>query len=279
MIKNWITKNALHTGIFCCLSIVLSFAIYNITHVILTHCSCDLRLAETIGRLLGSIAILFFFYHTFDIKDFGMKKENFFRGILTGFFMIILLVCNFLLALDTISQFPIKMPSLSLILLFLAEQLFVGVFEEFLFRGLILNTLLEKNKHLKYKGMMYSLVISSTLFGAIHMVNLFDTPELINSTIAQSIGAIFIGIFLGAVYLRSGNIWTVVVFHALIDIIADLPLILIDGNVSSSGTAEDIPFQSLILNILMNSVVLFAGLFLARKSKSKYAQQENNLHK
>lgn len=273
MTRRWITENTLHTGIFCCIAIVLSFAIYNITHVLLTRCSVNLSLAETIGRLLGSIFILFLFVRIFNIKNFGMKKENFFKGILIGSFLLIITIANIPLGLESISKLPITVPPLSLIILFITEQIFVGIFEEFLFRGLILNTLLEKNKHLQYQGMIYSLLISSVLFGAVHLLNLFDSPELINSTIAQSVGAAFIGVFLGAVYLRSGNIWTVVFFHALVDIVTDLPILFMDYTISSSSATTDISFIALILNLLVNSVILYAGLFLARKSKSRYAQQ------
>lgn len=248
-------------------------AIYNIIHLILTNCSVVLPMAETVGRLLGSITIFFLYVRIFDVKSFGIKKENFFRGILTGFFLFIIIALNIPIALESIAQFSATLPPLSLIVLFITEQIFVGIFEEFLFRGLILNTLLEKNNHLQYRGMIYSLLISSVLFGATHLLNLFDTPELVNSTIAQSVGATFMGVFLGAVYLRSRNIWTVVFFHALVDIETDLPILFIDSSVSSSSTSADIPFLSLILNILLNSVILFAGLFLARKSKTKYAQQ------
>lgn len=48
ILKKWITKNALHTGIFCFLAIIVSFAIYNITHILLMYCFVELRLAETI---------------------------------------------------------------------------------------------------------------------------------------------------------------------------------------------------------------------------------------
>lgn len=272
MIKKWITENTLHTGIFCFAAIIISFAIYNATHILLTYCSVEPRLAESVGRLLGSIVIVIFYKQVFDIRNFGMKKENFFRGLLIGILMFLIVIGNISSALAVFLTYQIKIPSLYLIIIVIAEQILVGIFEEFLFRGLVLNTLLEKTKHLQYKGMIWSLLISSVLFGAVHMLNLFENPEQINSTIVQTVGAIFIGVFLGALYLRCQNIWVVVFYHALIDIATDLPQIFFDVHITTNG-ADDIPFSSVIPNILANSVILFAGLFLARKSKFKYAEQ------
>lgn len=260
-----------YTGIFCIVAIILSFAIYNITHVLLTFCSVEARLAESVGRLLSSIAIVTFYISVFDRKSFGMKRQNFFRGTLTGILMLFILIANVLLSIDELSEYPVIMPSLYLIVMIIVEQIFVGIFEEFLFRGLILNTLLERTKHLQYKGMIWSLLLSSLLFGLTHLVNLFDTPGLINSTIVQIFFGIFTGVFLGALYLRYRNIWVVVFYHALIDIASELPVIFYDIPAAASEGAADMPFNTVIPNILANSVFLFIGLFLARKSKSKYA--------
>lgn len=270
MTRKWITENALHTGIFCIVAIILSFAIYNITHVLLTFCSVEIRLAESVGRLLASIAIVTFYISVFDRKSFGMKRQNFLRGILTGILMLFILIANVLVSMDELSEYPVIMPSLYLIIIVCLEQIFVGIFEEFLFRGLLLNILLEKTKHMQYKGMIWSLLLSSLIFGLIHLLNLFDTPELINSTIVQIFFGIFTGVFLGALYLRYRNIWVVVFYHALIDIASELPIIFYDIPAATEGGA-DMPFSAVIPNILANSVFLFIGLFLARKSKSKYA--------
>lgn len=275
MMKKWITENALHTGIFCFMAIFLSFAIYNITHILLTHFYVEARLAESIGRLLGSIAIVIFYIRIFDRNSFGLKSRNYFRGILTGILMLFILIPNVAIIITSYMNIgaPVKMPSLYLFIIVIIEQIFVGIFEEFLFRGLILNTLLEKTKHLQYKGMIWSLLLSSLLFGSVHLLNLFDNPQQIYSTISQVFAATFIGVFLGALYLRSENIWVVVFYHALIDIASDLPQIFFNMHVTTRG-ASDIPFYTLLANILANSIILFAGLFIIRKSKSKYAEQD-----
>ncbi len=270
MIKKWITESKLHTGIFCLAAIILSFAIYRITCTILTLCSVGNRLSECSGSLLASIVIVLLYKQIFDIHSFGMQKKNFLRGMITGILMLIIPIRNVLLTINQLSQFAeAKTPSLYLIIIIMIEQTVIGISEVFLFQGMILNILLEKMKHLQYKGMVYSLLISSLLSGSICLLNLLDQPELINTAISQAVVVFFFSVFLGAVYLRSNNIWVVVFYHSLINISGELPFIFF--NVHLSTSSMDTPAASAILNTLANSFILFAGLFLARKSKSKYA--------
>lgn len=272
MTKQWITKHLSHTVLFCFAAIVLCFAIYNVTHVLLTYFSVEMRLAETIGRLIASVVIIVFYQQTFGIKTFGMKNEHFLQGVLTGVFMLVLIIANIPTSIGEVAEYPTATPSLYLLIIVVIEQIFVGIFEEFLFRGLILNTLLETLKRDGHKGMVLSIIISSFLFGIVHLVNLFDTPELVNATIAQSAGAMFIGIFLGALYCRCGNIWVVVFYHALIDIIAELPGIF-HHIPETTGAVTDWTLAGMGINILANTVLLFAGLFLARTSKCPSKKQ------
>lgn len=272
MTKKWILKNPYYTAVFCIVAIFLNFAIYNVTHILLTNLSVESRLAETIGRLLASIGIFIFFKQTFDIKYFGLQKEGFFRGIFTGFFMFVIILANIPIAIEEVADYPAVKPSLYLIGIVIIEQLFIGIFEEFLFRGLIFNILLEKLNKYQYRGMIAALLLSSLLFASVHMLNLFDTPELLNTTIAQTVGALFMGIFLGALYLRSKNIWVVVFYHAFIDAAGELPNIFHKIPTSTEMVTDD-TLAGIGVNMLANSIFLIIGLFLVRKSKTPYNKQ------
>lgn len=265
MLKEAIMKNRFHTGMFCLLAILVSFAIYNITHVMLTYFDVEQRLAETLGRFLASAGIVVFYAKVFGLKSFGIKKEHLCKGFVTGGFLLFVVIGNLILTIQEASEYPMVMPSLYLILMIVIEQLLVGVFEEFLFRGLILNVLLEKmGSH--WKGKILSIVISSVLFGLIHLLNLFENPNMINATIAQIFYATFIGVFLGALYVRVGNLWVVVIYHAIVDLAGELPVIFYD---IPAGTMADETFNDVLTSILANAVFLFAGLFLVRKRKDE----------
>lgn len=264
--KKMILKNWFYTAGFCILAIIVNFAIYNVTHELLTHIHVEQRLAETIGRVAASACILLFYNRVFHIEDFGLRNENFFRGLLIGGFMILATLNNLAGAILETADVPAVMPSVYLILIVIVEQILIGVFEEFLFRGLILNILLEKMQKDSFKNKMAAIVISAVLFGLVHLLNLFSMPQLVNATIGQVVYAFFIGIFLGALYLRTHNIWVVVFYHAIYDMASELPLIF-----------HDIPAQEIVdssvsdtlLNTALASTFLFVGLFIARKLKEK----------
>lgn len=270
VMKNWFT-----TGVFCILAIVISFAVYNITHELLTHVHVEQRLAETIGRLLASIGIVLIYRRILDITSFGMQKQNLLSGMLTGGFMFVVLVLN---ALDSIGGLPensIVMPSVYMIIIVIIEQIFVGIFEEFLFRGLVLNTLLAKMKHNGFKEKLVAIVVSSFLFGIVHLLNLFSEPQMINNTLAQVFYAVFIGIFLGALYLRTNNIWVVAIYHALVDVVSELPGIFCEP---AELAAVDISVSDALLSAGANIVFVFVGLFLARKLKDENILTREKIH-
>lgn len=264
MLKKLVMKNWIHTVLFCVLAITAYFSVYNITHILLTNVGVEQKLAETIGRLISSIGILVLYNQIFDIKNFGLNKENFFNGIILGGFLFIVTIINFLFLINDLSEYPIIVPSIYLIVIVSIEQVFIGIFEEFLFRGLILNTLLEKMKNNHLKSKIAAIVISSVLFGVVHFLNLFNDSNTLNDCFVDVCFATFIGIFLGALYLRTKNIWVVVFYHALVDLVSDLPVIFYEIPIQATA---DMPFTDAILNILSNTIFIFAGIFLARKLK------------
>ena len=261
-IKKLILKNWFNTILFCLMSIVLCFGIYNITHVLLAYIHVEQRLAETIGRIIASLGILIFYKTYFGIESFGLKRENLLKGIGIGGFMLFATLNNLASSLLEVEEYPAVSPSLYLIIIVIIEQIFVGVFEEFLVRGLMLNVLLEKIHNDRFKGKITAVILSSLFFGAIHLLNLFSTPQMLNATIAQVFYATFIGVFLGALYLRTNNIWVVVFYHAIYDIVSELPIIFHEIPIQE---IVDISVSDAIITAAFASIFVFVGLFLSRK--------------
>lgn len=98
------------------------------------------------------------------------------------------------------------------VILFLIECLSVGFFEEILFRGILLIVMIEKFSDLK-GGTRISVIISSLIFGLVHLVNLFDGASL-GSTILQVGYSFLMGMLWAMIYLKTGNIWVVMILHA-----------------------------------------------------------------
>ncbi len=84
-----------------------------------------------------------------------------------------------------------------------------GFMEEGLMRGIVLRVL-------KPTGTTRSVVISSLLFGLIHIGNLLYRNPII--VFAQMIGAFVHGIGLSAIRLRTNTIWFPVILHGLHDL-------------------------------------------------------------
>ncbi len=87
--------------------------------------------------------------------------------------------------------------------------LLVGFGEEGLLRGVVLRALMPR-------GVMRAALISSVLFGAAHLTNMFQGRDVF-STVVQAIYATFIGLGFAGPRIFSGTIWPAVVLHALID--------------------------------------------------------------
>jgi uncharacterized protein len=98
------------------------------------------------------------------------------------------------------------------IFLFFIESLSVGFFEEIIFRGMILVFLLDKLKEEK-NGVMISIILSSLIFGFIHVLNIFNGAS-VNSTMLQIGYSFLVGMMWAVLFLKTGNLWLTMLLHA-----------------------------------------------------------------
>ena len=103
------------------------------------------------------------------------------------------------------------------IVLFLVTILLVGVTEELVFRGIVMNILIEGFGTDTRFGAIFSVFFGGTLFGAVHLFNMFSGVDPLSAAI-QAIGASGIGWMLCALYVRSRNLWVLALMHAIFDI-------------------------------------------------------------
>ena len=102
------------------------------------------------------------------------------------------------------------MTSADPILLF-AGALAPALFEEIIFRGIIIRKFLDAGK-----SETYAWLGSALLFSMVHLTNLVGGNVL--NTLVQTAYALVIGLLLGAVYLKDRNILSVITSHFLIDL-------------------------------------------------------------
>lgn len=95
---------------------------------------------------------------------------------------------------------------------FILSCIAIGMFEELMFRGLILNVLLDYLKDKKH-GMMMAMLISSFLFGFIHIFNIFSGAS-VTSTLLQVSYSFLTGLLWSAVFILTKQIIIVIILHA-----------------------------------------------------------------
>lgn len=136
----------------------------------------------------------------------------------------------------------------------------VGVAEEFIFRGVIAQSLLERFGTGR-AGVWKACLLSGLLFGAAHLTNLLSSAPF--GVLMQCVFAASLGTLFAAIYFRTGNLWVTVFLHGAMDIAS----MLVGGLYGTEDVAESISGYdaSMMLSIL---IYLIPTLFLLRKRRS-----------
>ncbi len=91
----------------------------------------------------------------------------------------------------------------------------VGIIEEFFCRGLLQNSL-ERILGGRKNPQLTAVIITATIFGMGHIVGVIGMPIMIAT--CKIVWATGLGVYLGAVYVRTRNLWLVSLFHFVIDL-------------------------------------------------------------
>ena len=135
--------------------------------------------------------------------------------------------------------------------------IFIGIVEEFLCRGWLLNEFLERYGDSK-KGIILSIILSALIFGGVHFINVSETQGLID-TVFQVINATTAGVFLALVYYKTKNIWLVVFSHAL----WDFSVMIAQTTVVTECYVNGTPSTAIVVADILQSVICALGyLFL-----------------
>ena len=140
----------------------------------------------------------------------------------------------------------------------------VGVREECIYRATIQNILAKKHAN-SVKGIWITVIIGAIIFGLTHVTNIFFGMDPL-AVLAQVVSVIFVGLLFGAVYLRSGNIWVLILIHTLTDV-ASLASSIFLRNISDIEVMNQISWSWKKLIVWLFYVGLTA--FLLRPSKCK----------
>ncbi|MBI3175283.1 MAG: CPBP family intramembrane metalloprotease [Chloroflexi bacterium] len=153
-----------------------------------------------------------------------------------------LMLVPFIIVLGLPFLMGIKTTDIGTFVYLLIAYALTGFMEEGLMRGIVLRVL-------KPTGTTRSVVISSLLFGLMHIGNLlYRNPAIV---FAQMIGAFVHGIGLSTIRLRTNTIWFPVILHALHDL-----------------ALKYTNFPAIPLDVVQVTLLMIYGIFLLRGWKN-----------
>ena len=193
---------------------------------------------------------------TFKIQSvMKLTQKGLLKGLLLGWFFILIGILVFIAGFDFSKAGSIERSSWLLLLFVAAVTFLTGVSEEFLCRGFLYNFIFSKFKNVKK-----AVFISSFIFGIAHLLNLFYAPVI--SVLVQVVYAFAFGVLFAALYVRSGNIWAIVLLHGFVNFCNDAARVLTPPDViPESGILQQIP------NLILALIAICIGMFLIRKKK------------
>lgn len=142
----------------------------------------------------------------------GFNKKGFKKGLILGIPFLIIGIGSVIFSNMGTDFSNIKHISIFNTILFTINMLFVGINEEVWMRGLVLNGLIKKYEK---SSIWKPIIISSLIFGLVHLPNIFFVEPL--TLLIQVINAMCGGILFATIFIKSKNIFSVIVIHALTD--------------------------------------------------------------
>lgn len=169
-----------------------------------------ISLEMTLTRFLGGAAFLAMLVHL-GYKVLNPIKRPFLRSLLISLPAFAIAVNNFPFH-AVISGGARVTEGAPMLLLLLVECMMVGFFEEVAFRGVIFLEILKKKPE-DTRWAFISIVLSSVIFGLVHLVNLLESSP--SAVFLQMGYSALIGAMCAVVLLKTANIWLCVVIHGL----------------------------------------------------------------
>lgn len=166
---------------------------------------------DLIGEIFYALIALIVMLTFKNSYVFTSRQTKFSKCLIYGAPMIAFSIVNLIE-----SAFQIKSFSVGTFMNILLYCTFIGITEEFLFRGWIQNEFIERFGDTK-ANVIRSILLSSLIFGFVHITNVFVTNQNLFETVLQCLNAVACGFLLGIVYYKTKNIWSVIFLHAFYD--------------------------------------------------------------
>jgi len=219
-------------------------------------------ITSILAKLVFAVAIVFVLLRVEMQLVMRLSTKGLLKGFVLGWLPVALAVLVFLTSFDFSKITIIEQDRWLLLLLYSVEMLLAGLTEEFLCRGFLYNIALNKCKNVRN-----AVLLSSAIFGVVHLLNLVHQPLI--GTLGQVVFAFGGGVLFAAIYERSDNIWVVVLIHAIWNIVLGATGILIpevsDVTVGTGGVIAEV--LEIMPFLVIAALFIGMGLFLIRKKR------------
>lgn len=257
-----------HPILFCVLAEVVFLASLFVTDLVFTialvlfradFASIDTYLYSTLQELVGAMVAVLFLVRTDRVGLLRRRGSGFFNGLLVGMYPLVFIGYNAFGSLVLGRPENGVLQPAARICTFLVSMAMVGVAEEFIFRGVIAQTLLE-HFGTSRAGVWKACLLSGVLFGAAHLTNILSSAPF--GVLMQCVFAASLGTLFAAIYFRTGNLWVTVFLHGAMDISS----MLIGGLYGTTTVADAVSGYdaSMLLSVLL---YLIPTAVLLRKKK------------
>ena len=179
-----------------------------------------------------------------------------FKGVLgwKGFLWGIAVMLPFLIADYAGAAIDLHKYGFGNVLVAFLTALSPGFTEEVAFRGLGIANYMRTIKSEKQIKLIFWL--STLLFAGVHITNIFSSGNPL-AGIFQVTYCVGVGAILGAVYLRTANLWVVMIAHFTLDFAG-----LINGYYSSTGGLSTQLIASDYVNLVVSAIGIVTALIL-----------------
>ena len=144
---------------------------------------------------------------------------------------------------------------------FVLYCLSIGILEESIFRGLIFPLFVIKFKKAK-NGLFWAIIVSSAVFGGMHIINLIGNWGAIGAVITQIGYSFLIGAMCAAAMFFTESIWIPILLHATFDFGGYFIEYLGSGNIWST--------PEIILTAVLAVIVIIYILFIFIKADKRH---------
>ena len=212
------------------------------------------ELSASIVYILPLIVVMIFLIFTGFYKKIFEERLEIKSVFLNGWYVLFAGVLLF--GFSYMGLTKERSPSTQDFLLFIISCLCTATFEELLFRAVIQNTLIEGFKNSK-KSVWSAIIVSSIIFGIVHIGNLLANHNLVIMTLSQIIYAFALGIILGTTYYITKNIFSTIFLHAVFNILGSFSVLYM----LPKSESADITIVAALLQI----IVILPSIYIARK--------------